>query len=86
MGLICLFLATYINLLIRLLIYFFFLLQFLSMKLSAVNPRLDFNIEGILSKSVSELGILYSYPIVCIICQLVCHQMPVKSRYIILIK
>lgn len=30
----------------------FFCFQFLSMKLAAVNPRLDFNIEGLLSKEV----------------------------------
>lgn len=32
-------------------------LQFLSMKLATVNPRMDFNMEALLSKEVS--GIIY---------------------------
>lgn len=36
-------------------ILFFPCYQFLSMKLATVNPRLDFNIEGLLAKDVSEL-------------------------------
>lgn len=31
-----------------------FVLQFLSMKLATVNPRLDLNIEGLLSKDVCQ--------------------------------
>lgn len=33
---------------------FFSYLQFLSMKIAAVNPRLDFNIEGLVAKDVSR--------------------------------
>lgn len=32
---------------------YFLLLQFLSMKLATVNPRVDCNIEGLLAKDVS---------------------------------
>jgi hypothetical protein len=35
----------------------FFFLQFLSMKLATVNPRLDLNIEGLLSKDVSSISL-----------------------------
>lgn len=35
--------------------FLFYFLQFLSMKLATVNPRLDFNIEELLAKDVSDL-------------------------------
>ena len=35
----------------------FCFLQFLSMKLTAVNPRMEFNVEGILAKDVSPVSL-----------------------------
>lgn len=40
----------------------FFSLQFLSMRLAAVNPRIDFNIDAVLAAevSISELIVLFT--------------------------
>lgn len=49
--------------------YFFHAFQFLSMKLSAVNPVLDFNLESLLAKDVRYFGnqliFLWSFEAVC---------------------
>lgn len=34
--------------------YYYYFFQFLSMKLATVNPRLDFNLEGLLTKEVCK--------------------------------
>jgi hypothetical protein len=51
------------------------------MKLSAINQRLDFNIESILSKSVSELSAYYNSTYWYVKYQLVCYKMSVKSGF-----